>query len=148
MFKSIRTQQPNDESRIPQSEFLLSDVNLKFLQSNSEFVYDAQVAIQSFLILLGTPRKSRWWRPEYGAIRLEGLLFEPFDNQTADEIMQAIQVTQEADANGNTGVVIDQLNVSLDYTTSTYRVNLRIDIPRLGLKSLPVDFGLRTLGQQ
>ena len=143
MFSVIR---PQIQSDILQQPKIMSDINLKFKSTGIEYVYDAEVAIQSFLVLLGTPKKSRWWRPEYGAIRLESLLFEPFDEQTADEIIQAIQVTNEVSSNGNTGVFVDGIDIQLDYATSSYRVYMVVDIPRLGLKSLPVEFGLQKLG--
>lgn len=152
MFKTIKhsptlseeIQEMLAESNI-KADYVFKDVNMNFGQSDSEFVYDAQAVIQAFLILLSVPRNSRWWRPEYGVPRLLDLLFEPFDMNTADQIVSVIQLIAEQ-AQQVIGLVIDSSDIKMDYATSTYVVLMEISIPRLEIKGEPISFGLQKQG--
>ena len=144
MFPTIRLQSSSPTSA--DFEITFKDVNAQFATQQSEFVYEEDAAIQAFLILLSTPKGSRWWRPEYGTRRLLELLFEPFDDQTAEQLASVIQMTSDSNANGYSGVVINKVDIQMDYGSSTYVVNLDIDIPALRVKGKAVSFGLRNLG--
>lgn len=144
MFPTIRLQSSSPTS--VDFEITFKDVNAQFATQQSEFVYEEDAAIQAFLILLSTPKGSRWWRPEYGTRRLLELLFEPFDDQTAEQLASVIQMTSDSNANGYSGVVINKVDIQMDYASSTYVVNLDIDIPALRVKGKAVSFGLRNLG--
>ena len=144
MFPTIRLQSSSPTRA--DFEITFKDVNAQFAVQQSEFVYEEDAAIQAFLILLSTPKGSRWWRPEYGTRRLLELLFEPFDDQTAEQLASVIQMTSDSNANGYSGVVINKVDIQMDYGTSTYVVNLNIDIPALRVKGKAVSFGLRNLG--
>lgn len=144
MFPTIRLQSSSPTNA--DFEITFKDVNAQFATQQSEFVYEEDAAIQAFLILLSTPKGSRWWRPEYGTRRLLELLFEPFDDQTAEQLASVIQMTSDSNANGYSGVVINKVDIQMDYDSSTYVVNLNIDIPALRVKGKAVSFGLRNLG--
>lgn len=144
MFPTIRLQSSSPTNA--DFEITFKDVNAQFAVQQSEFVYEEDAAIQAFLILLSTPKGSRWWRPEYGTRRLLELLFEPFDDQTAEQLASVIQMTSDSNANGYSGVVINKVDIQMDYGSSTYVVNLNIDIPALRVKGKAVSFGLRNLG--
>ncbi len=152
MFKTIKQSQPLSvelqeifaDSNI-KADHIFKDINLEFGNSDSEFVLDAKAVIQAFLILLSVPRNSRWWRPEYGVPRLMDLLFEPFDINTADQIVSVIQLIAEQ-AQQVIGLVIESSDIKMDYNTSTYVVLMTISIPRLEIQGEPISFGLRKQG--
>lgn len=139
MFPSIKT--IKTDSQVSVFEYMFSDVNIQFSSQPDEFVYDIDAVIQAFLILLGTSKRERWWRPEYGTYNLERLLFEPFDITTADQIAESIKSISESASNGNIRLTIDGVSVRPDYATQTYEVNLRINVPNIGNKK--VQFFLR-----
>lgn len=111
--------------------YTFSDVNLKFSSSSEEFVYDLDAIVQAFLILLGTPKRERWWRPEWGTYDLQRLLFEPFDITTANQIAESIRAISESATNGNIRLQISGVSVEPVYTTKTYNVWLTINVPSL-----------------
>jgi hypothetical protein len=139
MFPSIAKISSSSQTSV--FNYTFSDVNLQFSNQPDEFVYDIDAVIQAFLILLGTPKRERWWRPEWGTYSLEKLLFEPFDITTADQIAESIKSISESSTNGNIRLIIDGVSVRPDYSTQTYEVNLRINVPELGNKK--VQFFLR-----
>lgn len=152
MFKTIKQnaklpeaiQEMLAESNI-KADYVFKDVNIEFGNSDSEFVFDAKAAIQAFLVLLSVPRLSRWWRPEYGVPRLLDLLFEPFDMNTADQIVSIIQLIAEQ-AQQTIGIIIESSDILMDYSTSTYVVQMNISIPSLEIEGEPVSFGLKKQG--
>lgn len=122
--------------------YTLNDVNLRFGQQIDEFVYDQEVFVQSFLILLSVPKKSRWFRPEYGIYRLNALLFEPFDEITADQIKSAIDGINDMTSNGYLGVTVQDIVIAMDEPTSTYVVEAVLNILPLGTQR-EIRFGLK-----
>lgn len=152
MFRTIKTHEQQVAARESMEEttnkgtYVFRDVNIDIGKKGDEFVYDGEAEIQQFLLLLSTPRGSRWWRPEWGVRRLMDLLFEPFDTITRDEILTVIQTAADRTSSGDLGVYIDTIDIGMDYGTSTYVCELKVNIPRLEVTGKKVSFGLQKLG--
>ncbi|MGL5014524.1 MAG: hypothetical protein ACRC6V_09585 [Bacteroidales bacterium] len=132
-----------DQSNIDDDrEVTLLDMNLNFYNENNEFKENEKVVIQAFLLILSVPKRSRWWRPEYGSVNLIDLLFEPFDKKTADDIADAIQITSNSYANGNNQLQIKRISVSLT-EQQAYLVELQCTIDNV--PTPPIVFGLKKL---
>lgn len=129
MFPVIKQIESTVETAV--FSFTYSDINLKFSSEPEEFVYDIDAVIQAFLVLLGTPKRERWWRPEWGTYDLYKLLFEPFDIDTANQIAESIRAISESATNGNIRIGIDGVSVEPLYESKTYDVTLRISVPEL-----------------
>lgn len=129
MFPVIKQIESTVETAV--FSFTYSDINLKFSSEPEEFVYDIDAVIQAFLVLLGTPKRERWWRPEWGTYDLYKLLFEPFDIDTANQIAESIRAISESATNGNIRIGIDGVSVKPIYESKTYDVTLRISVPEL-----------------
>lgn len=134
----------NSSADVYSATITYSDINLKFSKEPKEILYDIDAVIQAYLVLLSCRKRKRWWRPEWGTYRLEDLLFEPFDTETADAIAETIRTSIEISANGNTRLEFSAEGISVvpDANTSTYIVEFTLTVPSLDQSKL-VRIGLK-----
>lgn len=75
---------------------------------------------QSITMILNTAKGSRIFMPDYGS-RIKGFLFEPFDETTAKRIGLEIQETL---SNSERRIQILNINVTMDWLSTSYNVNI------------------------
>lgn len=73
---------------------------------------------QSLQMITSTAKGSRLFLPDYGC-RIKGFLFEPFDESTAKQIGNELQETIQ---NHEPRVEILNINVNMDWQTTTYNI--------------------------
>lgn len=130
--------------RPTQRNYVYSDININAQPGQAEKLYDRDVVVQSLMLILGTNRGTRWWRPQYGA-DLERLLFEPLDTTTATRINNNIRQAILDSRNGDPRLALRQIEVVPDTENNRFYVNVIVDVPSLNLFNEEIEFGLQRL---
>lgn len=108
---------------------LLSDVSLEYGLNPSDTVTDAESAIQKLVTALSVPMASRKRYEEFGSTTF-ALLFEPFDQITADWLGVGIQDTINNPANEIRDLFSDvKIVVALGEQTYICAVDFRVVLP-------------------
>lgn len=138
MFKTIKS-----DAVTERTPFSVLDMNADFYNTNDEYKSGVDVIIQSFMMSLSVRKRTRWWRPEFGVVRLYELLFEPYDSETADELATVIQMMGDSVSNGNNSLTVSRVHVRMS-EQQVYHVTMTLEID--GFDSVPpVTFGLAKL---
>ena len=123
------------------TNYLFSDIHKDSGLTPSETVSGINEAMQRYILVLSTAKGSRWKRPFFGC-KLQNLLFEPFDQETADNIKsEIVDCTQDAD--NDLRDIRPTVEVIMDWDNTQYFVNLKIDVVNRG--STSTSFNLRKL---
>lgn len=123
------------------TSYLYSDIHKDSGLQNTEIVTGISEAMQRYILVLSTPKRSRWKRPFFGC-NLQNLLFEPFDQETADNIKSEI-VDCTQDAENDIADIKPTVEVVMDWDNTQYFVNLTIKVANRGTTS--TTFNLRKL---
>jgi phage baseplate assembly protein W len=134
----LETVPSSNESR---SAYTFSDISQIWESGSSEFVFDRDSVKQSILLILGTNKRTRFWRPGYGA-DIERLLFEPLDYTTANRLQANIINALTDRLHGDSRITISRIEVLPDIDNNQFYVNLLVDVPSLGLRHESIEFGL------
>lgn len=145
---------PNDTVYVPnisfvdiesskQKTYTYSDIALNADSQTDDEVRDRQSIIQSVWLIIGTPKRSRWWRPNFGT-DLETLLFQPLDTITAGRIKTTIRDGLTGNQ-GDSRIILRKSIVIPDLDNQLFYVELFIDVPSLGLVNDKITFGLQSL---
>lgn len=101
-----------------------TDLDFKLRKLSSGDVYDVKddkAINQSLTSLFLTRKGERLFNLEYGS-RIQYMLFEPFDNNTARAIVDDIKhsvLTWERDR-----INLDNVSINMDYDTMTYNISI------------------------
>ncbi|AQT28588.1 hypothetical protein YOLOSWAG_106 [Erwinia phage vB_EamM_Yoloswag] len=110
---------------------------------NRDTVQDIDSIVQKILFIIGTRRKSRKWRENFGT-DVYTMLFEPFDDTTAGWIQTYIRDALESPYNGLTNDVTG-INVSVERAVDqTYLVSIAFRVPALE-QTKTVQFSMRSM---
>lgn len=107
---------------------LYSDIN-QYSPTQTELVHNLDSIYQSIGNILGTPRNTRLFLPEFGST-LEDLLFEPMDEETVSSLYDAIVLAiQEWEPR----VTLDygKSSITPNYEQHTYSVSLTFTVKGL-----------------
>ncbi|QZE57991.1 hypothetical protein MPK70_gp115 [Erwinia phage pEa_SNUABM_33] len=99
---------------VPISERIYCDINAWIQLEPRDNVQNMDSIVQKILMVIGTRKKSRKWRENFGADVYQ-YLFEPFDQTTADWIATYMRLALEDPYNGLTQ---DVTNVQTACTAS------------------------------
>lgn len=91
---------------VPVSERIYCDINTWIHLEPRDNVQNMDSIVQKILMVVGTRKKTRKWRENFGS-DVYGYLFEPFDQRTADWIATYMRIALEDPYNGLTNDVID-----------------------------------------
>jgi phage baseplate assembly protein W len=127
-----------------QRNYVYSDVNVQSEPGQADRVYDRDAVRQSLMMILGTTKRTRWWRPQYGA-DLERLLFEPLDTTTAVRIQANITQAILDPRNGDSRMDLRAVDVLPDTENNRFFVAVIVDVPSLDLFNEEITFGLQRL---
>lgn len=123
------------------TSYLFSDIHKDSGLNSSEIITGVNEAMQRYIIVLSTAKGSRWKRPFFGC-NLQSMLFEPFDQETADNIKsEIVDCTQDAD--NDLLDIKPTVEVIMDWDNTQYFVNLKIEVVNRGTTS--TTFNLRKL---
>lgn len=122
---------------LPDVNYIDIDKDAYLKQSN--LVSGLAEAMQRYMIVLATPKGTRWKRPKFGCY-IQNLLFEPFDQETADKIASEL-VDCTTDMHNDIADIKPTVEIVLDYESTSYWVNLKIDVLNRGTTS--TEFNLR-----
>lgn len=107
-----------------------SDINVFADIENTDVVLNSNSVQQSVLLILATPKRSRWWRPDFGS-NVSAILFEPMDEVTEQNLKYAIVDALRDPANNEWRVAMDDVQIIADKTNSQYYVKMQVNIPTL-----------------
>lgn len=113
---------------------IYSDINLKAGLEPTDVVTNIDAVSQSLLLIFSTPKRSKWFDPEFGCY-IAKYLWEPTDDVTANKIRTEIVDALGDGANSERRVKVNKLEVIPDYANSSYYVNLEFSIPTLDLSN-------------
>lgn len=130
-------------TELVQHQIIYSDVNQQADLQPFDIVTNIDEAVQRVLLVLATPKGSRWKRYKFGSL-VSTYLFDPLDNTTATKIRHEIEDCLTDPENDLQDIVISDIEVIPDYTNQQYYVNMRVDIPNLQ-DGKRVEIGLRSL---
>ncbi len=117
-----------------------SDVGLTAGTSSTyELVQDEASINQNIMMIVSTPVRSKWWRPEIGA-NLNTYLFEPIDDITSSKIQT--ELSSILDSNLENRVVFQKIEVIPDVSNQNYYVEVIYTIPALQGKLVNFAFTL------
>lgn len=129
--------------RLPPGKATYSDVNAWIKLENRDDVQDMDSITQKILMIIGTRKRSRKWRPNFGS-DVYRQLFEPFDDTTAGWIQTYIKDALESPYNGLTNDVTG-INVEVvRKVDQTYGVRIAFNVPKLEDKKT-VSFSMRSM---
>ena len=129
--------------RLPPGKATYSDVNAWIKLENRDDVQDMDSITQKILMIVGTRKRSRKWRPNFGS-DVYRQLFEPFDDTTAGWIQTYIKDALESPYNGLTDDVTG-INVEVvRKVDQTYGVRIAFNVPKLEDKKT-VSFSMRSM---
>ena len=121
------------------TSYLFSDIHKDSGLGSTETISGLNEAMQRYILVLSTPKRSRWKRPFFGC-NLQNMLFEPFDQETADIIKsEIVDCTQDAD--NDIRDIKPTVEVVMDWDNTQYFVNLTIEVLNRGTTS--TTFNLR-----
>lgn len=117
-----------------------SDLNL-FLGSSDKklLATDIEAINQNIMMILDTPKQSKWWRPRIGS-NLSRYLFEPMDDLTASKIKT--EITQILEANGELRVKLNYVDVVPDYDNAQYYVEIGYNSVTLNQNNISFAFNM------
>ena len=130
-------------SELIQHKIVYSDVNKQADLQPFDIVLNIDEAVQRVLLVLATPKGSRWKRYKFGSL-VGTFLFDPLDNTTATKIRHEIEDCLTDPENDLSDIIISQIEVIPDYQNQQYYVNMRVEIPNLQ-QNKNVEIGLRSL---
>lgn len=121
------------ESRVPSDprDRIYSDINRDYMLEAISTVVDGDSLVQKVLIVLGTPYRSRKWRPLFGC-KVKSRLFEPFDAITADWISSDLISALEDPNNGLTEDIQDIIVNVVPGADQSYHCSVSWYEPKLG----------------
>lgn len=120
------------------------DLSDKIGMSIVDTVIDEESIRQSVLYVLGTRKRSRKWRPEFGST-IAQYLFDPFDETTAGWISTYARIALEDPNNGLVGI-ISEIAVTVEMAQDqTYLCTVLYTIPEL-VKRDQIRFAMRMQG--
>jgi len=120
---------------------VFSDVNLDVnSESHLELVFNEDSINKSVVTILGTRKKTRVFRRNFGSYLLD-ILFDPMDPITTERIKREIITAIEE---WEPRIVLKNTEVLPDYPNQQYYVSLEYQIPALGNKSATFTFNLAT----
>lgn len=126
------------------SRFTFSDIKFEASDPSNDLATDREAIVQRIMLILGTNRRTRWRRPQYGA-NIEPLLFDPVDRVTAIELQRRIIEGLNDRDNGAGDIVVRNVEVLPNPDENQFFCNVVVDVPRLGLFNESVTFGLNSL---
>lgn len=124
------------------SRFTYTDIKLESDDPSTDLVTDREAVIQRILLVLGTTIRTRWRRPRFGT-DVEKLLFDPLDSETAGEISSRLSTAISNPHNGLQDIDLAGIEVIPDVDNQQFFCNLLINVPRLNIRNLSIDFGLQ-----
>lgn len=125
------------------SSVVFSDVNLVAgTNGNYELVTNEHSINQNIMMIVSTPIRSKWWRPNIGT-NLDLYLFEPIDEITSSKIQSELKAVL-AD-NLETRVQFEKIEVIPDVANQNYYVNVEYVVPALEGRRISFEF---TLGRE
>lgn len=125
------------------SNIVYSDVSLEAGTSNdAELVVNEHSINQNILLISQTPIGSKWWRPKIGS-NLHQYLFDPVDEETADNIRRELKYALEG--NLEFRVQFTKIEVLADKANQNFYVNVEYRVSQLEGKTVSFEF---TLGKQ
>ena len=86
---------------VPVNERIYCDINVWLQLEPRDNVQNMDSIVQKILMVIGTRKRSRKWREDFGADVYQ-YLFEPFDQTTAEWIATYMRIALEDSANGLT----------------------------------------------
>lgn len=120
---------------------VFSDVNLDVnSESHLELVFNEDAVNKSIVTILGTRKKTRVFRRNFGSYLLD-ILFDPMDPITVERIQREIITAIEE---WEPRIVLKKTEVLPDYPNQQYYVSIEYQIPALGNKSAAFTFNLST----
>lgn len=129
--------------QLPPDEATYTDVNAFIKLENRDDVQDIDSIVQKILFIIGTRKRSRKWRHNFGT-DVYRMLFEPFDDTTSGWIQTYIREALESGYNGLTADVIN-INVTCERTVDqTYRVSIAFRVPKLE-QTKTIKFSMRSM---
>jgi len=129
--------------KLPPGMATYSDVNAWIKLENRDDVQDIDSITQKILFIIGTRKRSRKWRPNFGS-DVYRQLFEPFDDTTAGWIQTYIKDALESPYNGLTADVTG-INVEVvRKVDQTYGVRIAYRVPKLETKKT-IAFSMRSM---
>lgn len=129
--------------QLPPDQATYMDINAYIKLENRDDVQDIDSIVQKILFIIGTRKRSRKWRHNFGT-EVYRMLFEPFDDTTAGWIQTYIREALESPYNGLTQDVTG-VNVSCERTVDqTYRVKIGFRVPRLE-QDKTISFSMRSM---
>lgn len=129
--------------KLPPGKATYSDVNAWIKLENRDDVQDMDSISQKILMIIGTRKRSRKWRPNFGS-DVYRMLFEPFDDTTAGWIQTYIKDALESPYNGLTNDVTG-INVEVvRKVDQTYGVRIAYHVPKLEDKKT-ISFSMRSM---
>jgi len=123
------------------TSIIYSDLNAQAYITPYDIVTNVDEAVQRLLLVLATPKRTRWKRPGFGSL-VGNFLFDPMDLITTERIRNEIQDSVTDPENDLTDITLGELEVVPDYNTSSYYVRIKLSIPNLQDDKV-VEFGLR-----
>jgi phage baseplate assembly protein W len=133
-----------DTSSPQQLAYTYSDVNLYTNSKPNDEVRDIDSVKQSLWMIIGTPKRSRWFRPNFGTA-IESLLFDPLDYTTATRIRSELTNALGNARTGDRRIVVSEIQVIPDTENQHFFVKLVVTVPSLNIKKENIEFGLRSL---
>jgi phage baseplate assembly protein W len=120
--------------------FQYSDINL-FLGTSDKnlLVTDVNAVNQNIMMILDTPKQSKWWRPRIGS-NISKFLFEPIDDLTATKIKT--EIVQVLESNGEFRVKLNYVDVIPDYDNEQYYVEVGYNSTLLNQNNLSFAFNM------
>jgi phage baseplate assembly protein W len=117
-----------------------SDLNLFLGSSDKKLLStDIESINQNIMMILDTPKQSKWWRPRIGS-NLSRYLFEPMDDLTATKIKT--EITQILEANGEFRVKLNYVDVVPDYDNEQYYVEIGYNSATLNQNNISFAFNM------
>lgn len=129
--------------QLPPNEATYTDVNALIKLENRDDVQDIDSIVQKILFIIGTRKRSRKWRHNFGTDVYQ-MLFEPFDDQTAGWIQTYIKEALESSYNGLTQDVTGINVLVTRKVDQTYGVQIAFRVPKLE-KTKTISFSMRSM---
>ena len=133
-----------DTTSPKQLTYTYSDINLYTNTKPNDEVRDIESVKQSLWLIIGTPKRSRWFRPNFGT-SIERLLFDPLDYTTATRIRAELTNALGNARTGDRRIVVSEIKVIPDTENQHFFVRLVVTVPSLNIKKENIEFGLRRL---
>lgn len=129
--------------QIPPDQAVYTDINAFIKLENRDDVQDIDSIVQKILFIIGTRKRSRKWRKNFGT-DVYRMLFEPFDDTTASWIQTYIQEALESPYNGLTQDVKGINVVVTRKVDQTYGVQIAFRVPKLE-RTKTISFSMRSM---